>query len=205
MATSPKSAAVPTAKRAAIEAALLDATETLLGDGASFADLGVEKIAKQAGITRTAFYFYFGDKRELLMALTADVNRLLLEQASLWWAGEGEPAELMERAMRNIASLFTEHAVLLKALGEVAAYDEDVAQHWQDLIGQFVEATEQRIEAERAAGSATCASAAATATALCWMTERTLNQQILQQSIAVDEEMIETLVEIWVRAIYGSR
>ena len=194
----------PTAKRAAVEAALLEATETLLAEGASFADLGVERIAKQAGITRTAFYFYFADKTELLMALTADVNQLLLEQALIWWSGDGEPAIRLERALKGVAELFGEHAVLLKALGEVAAYDEQVAEHWQRLIGEFVEATEQRITDEQADGRATCASPAATAFALTWMAEGVFNQRILQQGGRADDELITALVEIRVRAIYGS-
>jgi len=204
MATTPRQGSAPTAKRAAVEAALLEATEALLSEGASFADLGVERIATQAGITRTAFYFYFADKRELLMALTADVNELLLEQANLWWSGEGEPAVRLERALSNVARLFGEHAVLLKALGEVAAYDEQVAAHWQKLIGQFLGATEQRIREEQAAGIATCRNPSATAFALTWMTEGTLSQQILQQGLPADEELISALVEIWVRAVYGS-
>ena len=204
MAAPSRQSNTPTAKRAAIEAALLEATEALLAEGASFADLGVERIATQAGITRTAFYFYFADKRELLMALTADVNELLLEQANLWWSGEGEPAVRLERALTNVARLFGEHAVLLKALGEVAAYDEQVAEHWQRLIGQFLEATEQRIREEQVAGRATCSNPSATAFALTWMTEGTLSQQILQQGRAADEELIDALVEIWVRSVYGS-
>ncbi|MSX11826.1 MAG: TetR family transcriptional regulator [Actinobacteria bacterium] len=204
MASQARESSAPTAKRAAVEAALLDATETLLAEGASFADLGVERIAKQAGITRTAFYFYFSDKRELLMALTADVNGLLLEQANLWWSGEGEPAVRLERALSNVARLFGEHAVLLKALGEVAAYDELVADHWQNLIGQFLEATEERILEEQAAGLATCSNPQATAFALTWMTEGTLSQQILQQGRPADDELIAALVEIWVRSVYGS-
>lgn len=204
MAAPPRQSNAPTAKRAAVEAALLEATETLLGEGASFADLGVERIATEAGITRTAFYFYFADKRELLMALTADVNELLLEQANLWWSGEGEPAVRLERALSNVSRLFGEHAVLLKALGEVAAYDEQVAEHWQRLIGQFLEATEQRIREEQAAGLATCSNPSATAFALTWMTEGVLSQQILQQGLPADDELISTLVEIWVRSVYGS-
>ena len=204
MAAPSRQSSAPTAKRVAIEAALLDATETLLAEGASFADLGVERITTQAGITRTAFYFYFADKRELLMALTADVNELLLEQANLWWSGEGEQAARLERALTNVARLFAEHSVLLKALGEAAASDEQVAEHWQRLIGQFVEATEARILEEQESGTATCINASATAFALTWMTEGTLSQLILQQGRQADEEMISTLVEIWVRSIYGS-
>jgi len=204
MATPLRKGTAPTAKRAAVEAALLEATEELLAEGASFADLGVERIATQAGITRTAFYFYFADKRELLMALTADINELLLEQANLWWSGEGEPAVRLERALTNVARLFGEHAVLLKALGEVAAYDEQVAEHWQRLIGQFLEATEEQIRQEQAAGLATCSNPSSTAFALTWMTEGTLSQQILQQGLAADQELIDALVEIWVRSVYGS-
>jgi AcrR family transcriptional regulator len=204
MAATSRQSSAPTAKRAAIEAALLDATEALLSEGASFADLGVERIATQAGITRTAFYFYFADKRELLMALTADVNELLLEQANLWWSGEGEPGVRLERALTNVARLFGEHAVLLKALGEVAAYDEQVAEHWQRLIGQFLEATEERIREEQAAGLATCSNPSATAFALTWMTEGVLSQQILQLGSPADPQLIDALVEIWVRSVYGS-
>ena len=186
MAAPSRQSSAPTAKRAAIEAALLEATETLLAEGASFADLGVERITTQAGITRTAFYFYFADKRELLMALTADVNELLLEQANLWWSGEGEQAARLERALTNVARLFAEHSVLLKALGEAAASDDQVAEHWQRLIGQFVEATEARILEEQASGTATCINASATAFALTWMTEGRISQLILQQGRKAD-------------------
>ena len=67
----------PTTKRTAIQGAVLAATESLLAEGASYSDLNIERIATRAGISRTAFYFYFRDKRELLMRLTADVNELL--------------------------------------------------------------------------------------------------------------------------------
>src|ERR687894_999984 len=92
-------------KRAAIEAAVLRATEDLLGEGSSFADLGIEKIATRAGISRTAFYFYFRDKRELLVRLTEEVNAQLLEAASTWWSGESD----LRTALSAIAELYREH------------------------------------------------------------------------------------------------
>lgn len=36
------------------------------------------------------------------------------------------------------------------------------------------------------------------------MTEGVLSQQILQQGLPADDELISTLVEIWVRSVYGS-
>ncbi len=93
------SAGRQTEKRAQIEAAVLEATEALLAEGASFAELGIERIATRAGISRTAFYFYFKDKRELLVRLTEDVNAQLVSAASTWWSGEGE----LRVALRAIA------------------------------------------------------------------------------------------------------
>ena len=64
----------PTEKRQATEAAVLTAMEELLGEGTPYAALSVERIATRAGISRTAFYFYFADKRELLMRLAAELS-----------------------------------------------------------------------------------------------------------------------------------
>src|SRR5919107_6380602 len=131
-------------KRAAIEAAVLRATEELLEDGASFAELGIERIATRAGISRTAFYFYFRDKRELLVRLTEEVNAELLAAASTWWSGEGD----LRTALRAIAELYREHGALLRAVVEVSTYDEEVATFWRALVGRFAEPTRLRIEAE---------------------------------------------------------
>src|SRR3954447_7442312 len=80
-----------TGKRQAIEAAVLRATEDLVAEGSSYADLNVERIATRAGISRTAFYFYFRDKRELLMRLTAEVNQQLYAEADTWFSGDAAP------------------------------------------------------------------------------------------------------------------
>ena len=144
----------PTAKRAAIQASVLAATEALLAEGASYADLNIERIATRAGISRTAFYFYFRDKRELLMRLTEEVNELLYQQADIWFSGEGEPEPEMREALTNIAALYAEHGVLLRAIVEVSTYDEEVAQFWRGMLGRFVDASRRRIETEHAAGRA---------------------------------------------------
>ena len=203
MASAQRRSGTTTAKRAAIQAAVLEATEELLSEGASYADLGIERIATRAGISRTAFYFYFADKRELLMRLTEDVTELLLEQADIWWSGDGDPAVQLRVALTNIAGLYDEHAVLLRAVVEVSTYDEEVAQFWRGLIGQFVEATERRIERERADGRSTCPQAGATAFALTWMVERTYYQQLVQSERVRRDDAVAALTEIWIRTIYA--
>jgi TetR/AcrR family transcriptional regulator, ethionamide resistance regulator len=193
-----------TAKRAAVQAAVLAATEALLSEGASYADLNIERIATRAGISRTAFYFYFRDKRELLMRLTEDVNEQLYQQADIWFSGAGAPEPEIREALTNIAALYAEHGVLLRAIVEVSTYDDEVAQFWRAMLGRFVDASRRRIEAEQEVGLSVATHAQATAFALCWMTERTMYQQLVQGGPMSSEEMVDALVEIWLHSVYGS-
>src|SRR4051812_19325073 len=176
--------AEPTARRRAVQAAVLAATEDLLREGASYADLSIEAIARRAGLGRTAFYFYFRDKRELLMRLTADVNDQLYAEAETWFTGDATSSEAMSR----IAALYVEHAPLLRAIVEVSTYDEEIARFWRALIGRFVEATEKRVDSK------------ATAFALVWMTERSFYQQLVQEQPLDPGELVAALAGIWDRA-----
>jgi TetR/AcrR family transcriptional regulator, ethionamide resistance regulator len=200
---SPRSTAAPaTAKRAAVQAAVLRATEQLLGEGATYADLNIERIATRAGISRTAFYFYFADKRELLMRLTEDVTEDLYEQANIWYSGSGDPEAEVREALANIAGLYEEHGTLLRAIVEVSTYDEEVAVFWRGLMARFVDATRDRIISEQEAGKSSGMTPGPTAFALCWMAERVLYQELVQGAPISRDDLIDALVRIWMQSIY---
>ena len=192
-----------TPKRVAVQADVLRATEELLSSGASWSELGVERIAGGAGISRTAFYFYFRDKRELLMRLTEDVAEQLYVEADRWYSGEDDPEEEMREALGKIAALYEQHSPLLRVIVEVSTYDDEVAEFWRSALGRFIEATRQRIELEQGAGRAPASPADATAFALVWMTERTFYQQVVQQPAFSRDESVEALVGIWMRSVFG--
>jgi AcrR family transcriptional regulator len=185
-------------KRATVEAAVLGATEALLVEGRSFADLRVEEIAKRAGLSRTAFYFYFRGKRELLVRLAEGVTELLWTESDTWWSGDGDVDALRE-ALRRVTGVWAAHGVLLRAVIEASAYDEVVAQFWRGIMAGFVEATRARIEADGVP-----VPAESTAQALCWMTERTYYQWVAQGGEFDDPRLTEGVVAVWTRAIYGS-
>jgi AcrR family transcriptional regulator len=192
-----------TAKRAQVQGAVLQATEDLLAGGASYAELNVERIATAAGISRTAFYFYFRDKRDLLMRLAGDVTELLYAQADIWFSGEGEdPEDEIREALTQIAALYQEHGTLIRAIVEVSTYEEDIATFWRSLLNQFVEATARRIERE---GQPLPGSAQATAFALVWMVERTYYQQLVQEQPLPDSDVVDAIVGIYHGTVYGIR
>lgn len=192
-----------TPKREAVQAAVLTATEELLAEGASFADLNIEKIATRAGISRTAFYFYFKDKGELLVKLTEEITVSLFAQADQWFSGEREAREEVREALRSVGQLYAEHAPLMRVIVEVSTYEEEVAQFWRGLLERFIAAAAQRIRVEQEAGNAPAGDPEATAFALVWMCERTLYQQTVQQDRFDPHTLGVTLESIFMRAIYG--
>lgn len=193
------------AKRAAVEASVLQATEALLDEGAAFSELGIERIATRAGISRTAFYFYFRDKRELLMRLTSGVAEELFGEAEVWWAGDGEGRAELQAAIAKIVGIYKRHPALLRAIVESAAYDEEVAGFWRALVGRFVDSTRERIEREQAAGRVDpTLPADATAFALVWMTERSAYERLVQGERLGEAPVVDALLRIWLAAVYGA-
>lgn len=194
----------PTEKRQATEAAVLHAMEDLLGEGVTYGTLGIERIAKRAGISRTAFYFYFADKRELLMRLASQLSDELYREADAWWSGAGDGSDQLVTALGNVAGLYRDHGPLVCAIVEVSAYDEVVGPFWRAIVGRFVEASARRIATEVAEGRADPELAVeATAFSLVWMSERVLYQMLMQDNAACDDELVRALGRIWTTTVYG--
>jgi TetR/AcrR family transcriptional regulator, ethionamide resistance regulator len=195
----------PTEKRQATEAAVLTAMEELLAEGTPYAALSVERIATRAGISRTAFYFYFADKRELLMRLATVLSDEFYREADAWWSGAGDGAEQLTAAVGKIAALYRAHSPLICAIVEVAAYDEVVGPFWRALVERFVDASAQRIAGEIQAGRADPVLVPhAMAFSLVWMTERALYQMLAQDHPVGGEELVGALVRIWTSTVYGT-
>jgi len=194
---------VPTLKRAAVQASVLGATEELLAEGVAFADLGIERIAKRAGLSRTAFYFYFKDKTQLLERLTEAIIEQLYEQADIWFSGDGDPRVEMRDALNRIGEVYREHGPLLRAIVEASTYEPGIAAFWRSLLGRFVDATATRIDAEGPVGP-DAPPTRATAFALTWMTERSFYEHLVQDEAFSSEDLIEALTAIWVRSVYGT-
>ena len=186
-------------RRREAEAAFVVATESLLAGGSSYADLSVEQISAAAGRSRTAFYLYFRDKRDLLMRATETVAAQLYDEADRWWSG-ADGRRGLRSALTDILTTYRDHADLLRAVVEASTYDEQVGEFWRGLVGRFVTATERRLVEEgeepgRAAGKAF---------ALTWMTERACYQQVARSPVMQDAELVDALVEIWERSIYDA-
>src|SRR5215467_7526400 len=77
-----------------------------LSEQGSYSDLTVDEIAREAGLSRSAFYLHFHDKHELLLVAVEEVAQDLYEMADRWWHGEGPPAEQVRQAIEGVVAVY---------------------------------------------------------------------------------------------------
>jgi AcrR family transcriptional regulator len=191
-------------RREQMERRLLDATERLMRDGASFTELSVDRLSGEAGISRASFYIYFEDKGHLLRRLARQVFGDLTDGARSWWsvAGRHDPDDV-RTAMTRIIATYRRHQAVLVALNEMAAYDPLTSDTYRELLTGISEQFTHVIEDGQADGSIRLELAPlTTATALTWMVERACQQNLPSKPPDYDAELATTLAEIVWGALY---
>jgi TetR/AcrR family transcriptional regulator, ethionamide resistance regulator len=191
-------------RREQMERRLLDATERLMRDGASFTELSVDRLSTEAGISRASFYIYFEDKGHLLRRLAGQVFGDLASGAERWWkmAWRHDPDDV-RAAMAGIIASYRRHQPVLVALNEMAAYDPLVAATYRNLLTVITGRLTRVIEDGQADGAIRRElPAATTASALTWMVERACQQNLPTKPPDYDAELAATLAEIIWGALY---
>ncbi|MER7586722.1 TetR/AcrR family transcriptional regulator [Micromonospora sp. NPDC127501] len=139
--------------RAAVEARVLAATERLLKEGIRFTDLGVQRIAAEAGVARSTFYTHFRDKTELLMRLAGTMRESSFDRTGSWEpGGPGDPLARLTEVFADVIRIYRTYAPVLAAVSEVAAYDEAVREYWAAGLEKFVARTVDALRIEQQAG-----------------------------------------------------
>lgn len=185
-------------RRERIERHLLDATERLMADGASFTELSVDRLATEAGMSRASFYIYFEDKGHLLRSLTGQVFGDLADAGERWWsvAQRRDPSDILA-AMSGIVASYRRHQPLLVALNEMAGYDPQVGATYQEILTAISGRVAAVIEEGQGDGVIRRELSAATAaSALTWMVERTCQQNLPGRPPSYDAELANTLTQI---------
>lgn len=169
----------------------------------SFQDIKIDEVAKAAGLSRSAFYFYYRDKRDLLEESIAVVAEQLYAEADRWWQGEGDGIELIKQGIAGVAQIWADNAHLMRAVLEVATYDDEVGAAWRQVMDRFVDATAEQIRREQAAGNSDPGlDPVATSELLTWGGERMFYIFLTSGERTLDE-VLDHLVGAWVQAIYG--
>lgn len=190
MAVLSRSARVAETRQANREA-IAAATLQLLEAGTAYADISVEQIVRQAGLSRPTFYKYFRDKRELILHLGGSLQEDVAAAADPWLqSGDGD----VRTALAAVLEGFRRHRGSLAALVEAATYDTEVNAFWHSFHERFYVNAASRIRAGHPHLSPKRADARAFA--LVWMTERSMSEYLAGAD--VDEAaLLDELAALW--------
>lgn len=141
-------------RRLTVEARILATAERLLSEGETFTELGVQRLAREAGVARSTFYTHFADKSQLLMRLAGSFSAESFEVAAAWEPGGPDAFEGLVETFRQIIAVYRRHAAVLAAITEVSAYDPMIRRFWHARVDQFAARTEELLIAEQRASRA---------------------------------------------------
>ncbi|OBJ14665.1 TetR family transcriptional regulator [Mycobacterium sp. 1165196.3] len=186
------------------ELAILSTAEQLLRER-PLADISVDDLAKGAGLSRPTFYFYFPSKDAVLLTL---FERVIMQADSALQTMVANPPADLKALWRIGINVFVEtfgahRAVSLAA--DAARSNKDVDDLWSRFMQKWVDHITTVIEAERARGAAPVTLPARNLSAALNL----LNEKVMLSSFAdarpsvPSEQLLDTLVHIWVSSVYG--
>jgi AcrR family transcriptional regulator len=189
------------------ERAILETAERLLEER-PLSEISVDDLAKGAGISRPTFYFYFPSKDAVVLTI---VDRLVAAAAgsreqALKMLAAGDPRAGLRQALDDLYSSFRSRRAVTLAAAELRMTNPEARELWAEVMEGWVADVTAVIEAERARGAAPPGEPARDiAIALVQMNERVQYATFADESPSLEEDrVLDVLVEIWLRAIYGS-
>jgi AcrR family transcriptional regulator len=140
-------------RRNALEQRILAEIAELVRSGVTYTELSVEQIAQAAGISRSTFYLYFRDKVDVLLRLSESLKDESYALTTAWHpSGPDGGVDGLSRVYLLVLKHYREHAALLGAINEVAAYDPSLREAWTVHQDRFVRNTAALITEEQQAG-----------------------------------------------------
>jgi len=176
-----------------------------MASGESYTELSVERIVREAGISRATFYVYFEDKGDLLRALAEDFIERILVAAASWWELPSDATKAdLRTAMQAIFEAYVPHKVVMAAVVEVASYDAGLRTLFGDLLERTIAKVAEHIEQGQREGYVIGElDPLRTAAWLTWMAERGLYQLVAPATPAAAERLLEALTDITWNTLYA--
>lgn len=169
----------------------------------SLDDVSVADLTDSAGITRSAFYFYFDSKAAAVTVLLGSVLSRAEESTTLVVDGEGGFRKRVEESLEHLANRSVANAHVYRALLTARTTHQATRELWDEGRAMLAEPIAEHIRAERAAGRAPeGADATSLARALVQLNESVL-EQLVYESAAPRETLLDTATDMWVRTVYG--
>ena len=165
-------------------------------------ELTIEAVAAEAGMSRSAVYFYFANKSAIIDTLIEQVTEEMFTPFARYTEDQSL-AEYIERVLRQTVTSWRQHRAVFQAAVELSSSDSASRVRWRATLKRFTDAIAAAAAQERAQGRLdTDGDLDRCAVALGWMVERSCYMLFSgEHSAAEEEELLDTLKLIVMRGL----
>lgn len=181
--------------------AILGALDEWLQES-SLEAVNIAEISKQAGVTRSAFYFYFENKGAAVAALMERMVDETFAVNELFTTGSEPPQVRIRTMLTGLVAMWERHRHLFQAMLEVRGSSPSVREIWDTARESFTDSIADMIRSERAAGVAPPGlDATVLATVLLEFNGQLLERLTLGGPLS-REQLLDGAAAIWLGSVY---
>ncbi|ULN32716.1 TetR/AcrR family transcriptional regulator [Mycolicibacterium smegmatis] len=169
-----------------------------------FDALNIAEVARQAGVGRSAFYFYFENKAAAVAALLEPMHEALLAANNILADLTRPPGERIRATLDAVLRTAEDHRYLFQAMLEARGTSGAVRDMWDAARESFVPTVSAVITAERESGRAPDGvDPKVLASLLMEFNDRLLERLIIGGPLT-RRQLLEGAEAMWMGAIYAS-
>ena len=182
--------------------AILDSLEISLRE-TTFDDVNLAEVAKQAGVSRSAFYFYFENKAAAVAALMERMVDDTFFVNDVFTMVDRSPQARIHIMLDGLFDTWERHRHMFRAMLEARGHSPAVREFWDEARLSFVESVAAMIRAERATGTAPDGvDATVLATVLLEINDRLLERLTFGGPLN-RQQLTEGAAAVWLGTVYG--
>lgn len=182
--------------------AILSALENCLPH-TSYDDIDIAGVARSAGVTRSAFYFYFENKAAAVAALMERMVDDTLFVNDVFTMTDRSPQARIHTMLDGLFDIWERHRHMFAAMLEARGRSATVRKVWDEARLSFVDSVAAMIRSERAVGAAPEGTdATVLATVLLEVNDRLL-ERLTFGGMLSREDLADGAAAIWLGAVYG--
>lgn len=169
-----------------------------------FDALNIAEVARQAGVGRSAFYFYFENKAAAVAALVEPMYDALFAANNILADATRPPRDRVHDTIEAVLRTAEDHRYLVQAMLEARGSSGAVRDMWDQARESFVPTVSTVIAAERTAGRAPDgADPVVLASLLIEFNDRLVERFVLGGPLS-RQQLSEGAEAMWMGSIYGT-
>jgi AcrR family transcriptional regulator len=169
-----------------------------------FRDLTVSELMSKTQTGRSAFYQYFGDLYQLIETLLRGLEAAILDVATPWLQGAGDPIALLKESLIGLVQVCYERGPILRAVSDAAVNDERLEREWTKFLTKFDDAVTTRIEDHQQPGLIADFEARPVAIALNQMDASLFIDAFGRRPRRGQQPVLDAITRIWISTLYST-